>query len=983
MKQRILERLYEFSKTKVDERGSTLFNLLKNDLKLDKEELQKRAEITLKQILHNYAFFDISTIDKFTHRIIRTFAKDLKLPQNFEVVLDTDILLDEAVNRLINKTGADNKLTEILLEFALEKIDDDKSWDIAFDLNKIGKLLFNENHYSPLKAISGNNIDDFIRLKKALIRAQKSLQEKAKKTALEVLEYIQECGLEYTDFPRETLPNHFKKIKDGIFNPLLLYNNKLEENIEGGNFLKSGFELPAPEIASFLLEKYKELKADIYTIAFYKNAYDNSVPLTIINAIQQELRDLEKERDLLPISSFNRIISNEIKDQPAPFIYERLGEKYRHYFIDEFQDTSEMQWNNLIPLISNALDSEDEQGKRGSLFLVGDAKQAIYRWRGGRAEQFLNLLSSEQQAFVIDPKVHDLPINFRSGPEIVAFNNSFFSSIAAYLNKAAYNSLYTKGSNQQSNAEAGGYIELSFLNNDAEEDIEQLYLEKILGIIEKSLEHGFDYNDIAILTRKRKEGILISDFLMQNDIPLVSSETLLLKRNKKVAFLIALLKHCIQPLDLENNYNILYFLEDNPSKKHSSISENLSEVTQLLKEGYDFDINFLKQNAVYDGLEYAIKKFALVNTSDAYITFLLDEVLGVEMTEDAGVSSFLNFWEKKENSLSIVAPANLNAVRIMTIHKAKGLEFPVVIFPFANTFIYEEMNPKLWLPLPSHLDPAFEQLLISKKNEVQHYSPEATRIFEDEHFKLELDAFNLLYVALTRAVDALYILTEKDLTKTGEHKPRYFSGLFIHYLKEQGLWISDLDEYSFGTLDFSKQSASSNIMEKTIPYLYTYKNRPEFRVIAKSDMLWDSKRQEALSKGTAIHRLMETIYHREDMESALNRFKSAVNFDGAIEKYRVLANTIINHPRLKGFYDNDMHIKNECDILTENGLILRPDRLVFNGNKVAILDYKTGKKQFKHKEQLYAYSDALERMGFEVNSKVIVYIDKQVTAEFI
>ncbi|MEX0291099.1 MAG: UvrD-helicase domain-containing protein, partial [Flavobacteriaceae bacterium] len=475
MKERILESLHNFSQIRDVKNGGTLFKELSQELNLKPEELQLRAQKTLKHLLHNYAFFDISTIDKFTHRLIRTFAKDLKLPQNFEVVLDTDLLLDEAINQLISKAGGNKQLTQVLIDFALEKIDDSKSWDIAFDLNKIGRLLFNETHETHIKELQSRKLEDFIELKKDLLTKSLELESQAVTLANSVLQYISECGLEYADFPRETLPNHFKKIAQRIFNPTNLYNNKLEESLINGKILKSGMVLPSEEIATSLLENYLSLKKIIYHIAFLKNAYANSVPLTILNGIQQELKNLQDERAQLPISNFNRIISNEIKNQPAPYIYERLGEKYRHYFIDEFQDTSELQWNNLIPLISNALEGTDEYGKLGSLFLVGDAKQAIYRWRGGRAEQFLNLISLKEQTFVIPPHVEDLPTNYRSKKEIVAFNNNFFTSCSAFLHNPVYHELFNKGNRQNSEASDRGYVQLSFLESTETAGLDDLY----------------------------------------------------------------------------------------------------------------------------------------------------------------------------------------------------------------------------------------------------------------------------------------------------------------------------------------------------------------------------------------------------------------------------------------------------------------------------------------------------------------------------
>ncbi|MBT8183386.1 MAG: PD-(D/E)XK nuclease family protein, partial [Eudoraea sp.] len=497
------------------------------------------------------------------------------------------------------------------------------------------------------------------------------------------------------------------------------------------------------------------------------------------------------------------------------------------------------------------------------------------------------------------------------------------------------------------------------------------------------LDHGYDYRAICILTRKRKHGILISDYLLQRNMPLVSSETLLLKRNKKVNFLLALLQHCVHPLDLENNYHILYYLEEDIKRRHDFIHTNLSKLPELLKKDYNFDFEVLRQAAVYDGLEYAVKEFQLAEDSDAYITFLLDEVLRVEMQEDSGISTFLNYWEKKKDKLSIVAPDNLNAIRIMTVHKSKGLEFPVVIFPFANSYIYEEINPKLWLPFQGDISSNFKEFLVSKKQEVQHYGPKAEAIYQKEQHKLELDAFNLLYVALTRAIDGLYVLTEKDLSKNGEHKPQYYSGLFIHYLKEIGAWSDENATYTFGLAASGKTMEKSWNSELGIPYIYSYKNRPEFSILAKAGILWAGDRQEAISRGTLIHQLMEAVATSEDAEKALESIQNVLLFKEEKEYYSAMVCAITNHPRLKAFFKAGLVIKNECEILTENGLILRPDRLVFNGNNVAVLDYKTGKKHPRYQEQLYAYGDALENMGYQVEHKVIVYIDKEVTPEFI
>lgn len=981
MKSRILDSLFEFSHPKNPKKPSALFLLLAKDLNIEHDHLQKRANITLRQILHNYAFFDISTIDKFTHRLIRTFAKDLKIPQNFEVVLDTDLLLGEGINRLINKAGTDKVLTKVLIDFALEKIQDDKSWDIAYDLTKMGKISFEENQSYHLEHLKNKSPKDFITLKKLIQKKTLLIEGEVIDIAKQALETISNSGLELEAFPRKTLPNHFAKICDFEFNPTKLYNNQLENNLLEGNIFKSGIEPPGPGFVSELNRYFLEIKKRIYQRAFLRNSYLNIVPLTVLNAIRQEIKTIELERDQIPISSFNKIISEEIRNQPAPYIYERLGEKYRHYFIDEFQDTSQMQWNNLVPLISNALESQDEQGNMGTLLLVGDVKQAIYRWRGGRAEQFLNLINKDANPFVVEPHIKSLETNYRSRQELIKFNNAFFTATCPFLGSPKYNSLFMDGNKQSFNEKLGGSVDLNFIKM-PQENKDLAYCEEVLNAIKKTRADKFNYADICILTRKRKHGIILADFLVEQSIPIISSETLLLKNNPKVNFLVNLLKHINAPEDSEICYEILFFLATNRENKHEFIQKYLNNFLSALEDVYNFDIDELKYNSLPDGLEYAIKQFNLVEHSDAYITYFMDEVIDLEQRGDISIASFIDHWEKKKEKLSIVAPENLNAVQIMTIHKAKGLEFPIVIYPFANTRIYDELEPKLWLPVEDFGE--FKEVLINKKSEVVHYGEAAKTIYEQEQHRLELDAFNILYVALTRAVDRLVIITDMLLNSKNEYRSDNYSGLFIHFLKTQGIWDVTKTRYSFGSVEYNESEQALPEAQPNIPFISTQKNNANFNIVTKSDNLWDSKREEAIKKGNVIHYIMGLITTVSDIEPAITHMirKGDLKAEEGPEIKEIVVQ-IISHPKLKSFYTAENTIKNESEIITKNGLILRPDRMVFNKKRVTIIDYKTGKKAQKYYEQLYTYADALKTMGYIVENKIIVYIDKKITPEFI
>ena len=980
MKDRILNSLFVFSQVEAIESAPSMFITLTEELHIDAAELRKRAKQSLKKILHNYAYFDISTIDKFTHRLIRTFAKDLKLPQNFEVVLDTDLLLDEAVSRLIDKAGEDTKLTKILIDFALEKIDDNKSWDIALDLNKIGKLLFNENNRPHLKKLADKEIDDFLDLQDSIKQGIEQLKKDIAADTSYVLQLLEENGLAYSDFKSSWFPKFIFKIQQGDL--LVDFKASWKQNFDTEPLytLKSDVntKLVLDSLQPQFVKFFNAIKQNIYSYQLLANGYRNIVPLTVLNSIQLEVRNIEVERDQLSISEFNTIVSNEIRDQPAPFIYERLGEKYRHYFIDEFQDTSEMQWKNLIPLVDNALASE-----KGSLFLVGDAKQAIYRWRGGKAEQFLNLINGTENPFVVQPNIKNLPSNYRSHEEIITFNNSFFTASSSYLNDAVYQDLFEKGNKQNGNSKKGGFVQLTFLEENDTNTIDKKYGQTVLNIINELLEQNYSYQDICILVRGNREGVKMANFLAQEKISVISADSLLLKSSPKILFLIDLLYYQNQPQDLEITYRLLSYLSLEQENRHHFISKYLNDIVGLFENSYEFDLRISQQTSVFDTIEYAIKQFNLAPEADAYINFFMDSVFDAEQKYGAGIPAYLSYWEKKKDSLSIAAPASTNAVQIMTIHKAKGLEFNVVIFPYANTQIYNEIEPKLWLPVAQESFNGFEELLINKKQEVIHYNELAAELYISENDKLELDAFNILYVALTRAVKALYVITKKESASKKIDQPKNYSDLFNLYLKEQGLWNKTLDTYSFGKLTISDALKVAEDQE-LIPYQYSYKERPSFKILTKSGQLWGTDREDALSRGNLLHYLLSLIETVDDVEKALGTILR--NGDIEVEekepmKGKVLK--IINHPKLKPFYSNGNIIKNEKAIITKNGSVIRPDRVVIKENKASILDYKTGKQDSTYKEQVYDYANALETMGYEIENKIIVYINEHINPEFI
>lgn len=987
MKTRIIASLKEFTLPETTGKNSDLFRMICEDSGLKEPEVKQKAGAILKSIIHNYAAFEISTIDGFTHRILRTFAKDLGIPVNFEVELDTNQILLEAVESLISKAGKDRKLTKTLVDFSLSKADDDKSWDITRDLFEISQLLTNENNIAPLSKLKDKKLEDFERFNAQLKEKISLTKELMLETAEEFFELMNSNGLEESDFTRKFVPNYFKKVRNG---ESLKFEAKWMERIAedklypkaANDAKKVLLDSNQPKIA----ELFELSKTAWFQLEFLKEIKKRIVQLSLLNAINQEVEAIKKEHSLLLISEFNPKISEQVKNQPAPFIYERLGERYQNYFIDEFQDTSQMQWENLIPLIDHKLSSEQKE-EPASLMLVGDAKQSIYRWRGGKAEQFIDLYK-DLNPFAIKKDKVPLPNNFRSGGKIVGFNNEFFSYAAENLNFPDYRKLFEE-SYQYPKKDDYGYVNISFIEAENKEEEMELYPQKVLKIIKDLETRGTPKSDICILTRKKSEGICIANYLSEHSVPVVSSETLLIANSPEVNFISSVLKFSLNPENDELKLEIFGFLEtllqlEDPFKVLSkNLPYNGEDFFNWLE---DFDLNFdlteIQRISLYEAAEYIIRSFELVKESNAYIQFFLDYIYEISQKSSSGIQNFLDSWEQDRARLSIVVPKEENAVQIMTIHKSKGLEFPVVIYPFANADLQDTTKDSLWIDLASAEIPV-SYMNASKK--MLNWGEGPAEKFNELLFQKEMDNLNVLYVACTRASQQLYLLSKMEIDKrSGMERPNKVSGMLIGFLKEKGLW-NDAMEYEIGDKKCIPSKEKETIPSLTQDKFYSSATQnTAVNIVTRSGSLWDSKQEKAIEKGQIVHEILARINTIQDIENEVNRALAegilTTESKGQIQEK---LQRIISHPELKEFFEDGIHNYNERDILMQDGSRLRPDRLNFKGKKVDIIDYKTGDFNPSHTAQLTNYGHSLKEMGFEVNRKILAYLNEPLTLKYV
>ncbi|MDT0687888.1 UvrD-helicase domain-containing protein [Autumnicola psychrophila] len=991
MKSRIVDSLHAFSSEEIPEKSRGLFEVISKETGLNLAQIKEKSAKILKSIIHNYAAFEVSTIDGFTHRVLRTFAKDLGLPINFEVEMAQEEILMEAVESVISKAGTDPKLTKILVDFTLNKADDDKSWDIARDLFDISKLLINENNQKPLELLQNKSLEDFERFAAKLKSETKQAKEENKKLAAEFFELLKQNGLEDSDFSGKYVPGYFQKILDG--KTVLSFETGWMQKLKSDPLYKKTFKDDSKKaiidtIQPKIVDLFNATKDNYFKIEFLEAVNKRTVQLSLLNAINQEIQAIKKDRNLVLISEFNPQISAQVKDQPAPFIYERLGERYNNYFIDEFQDTSQMQWENLIPLMDASLAGMGGEEVPANLMLVGDAKQSIYRWRGGKAEQFIDLSNTKTRPFSIPQNVVNLPANYRSGEEIVKFNNAFFGFAADYLSHPDYKDLFQK-SNQEPIRKNCGYVNVSFLEAENREEEFEVYPEKILEIIRELESKNFRKGDICILTRKKTEGIAIANHLSEHGISVVSSETLLISNSPEVNFIADLLAFSINPEDDMLKMAIFDYLQKalQLESPHKIISANLpfngNEFFSWLK---DFDLNFDLENlttlSLYEAAEYIIQTFELVEASDAYVQFFLDFIFENTQKSSLGISEFMDLWEREKSRLSILVPKDDDAVEIMTIHKAKGLEFPIVIYPFANSDFSDTKRDDLWLEMEEPMNEIPVSYLSASKK-MLNWNPASGEVYQELLHQKELDTLNVLYVAATRASDQLYILTNFDLDKKGISKTNKTSGLLIEFLRSKGLW-DESKSYEFGkTSEIAKETKSSTDTISPEHFYSSATQSQAVNIVTRSGSLWDTKQKGAIEKGEIAHEILAKINSEEDIKAAIeNAVTDGMITENAAEEIKELVFKVCNHPKLKQFFSPGVNSFNERTIITTEEKI-RPDRLVISGNICTVIDYKTGNTADSHINQINKYAEVLSGMGYEIQEKILVYVNEEVSPMFV
>ena len=995
MKNRIIELLGVFSEDKMLTKPHTMFTELAKELNLPDEELRTRSAKALEHILHNYAAFNISTIDGFNHQLIRHFSQDLHLNPFFEVQLDSKALLERAVDNLMNQAGNDPELTQLLIDFANEKIDDDKSWDTTKELLGVAEMLTNENHYEQLQSLKDKEIPDFLTLKNTLLKQRNNALKSIKTSAQDFMQLMCEHGLDKGAFNGGHLYKFFDNLTaDNSKEPS--WGSGWQNNLLEGEPLYSGSA--AKKYDTALIDSLQEMIANLFlaikkafgALAFANNALRYVVPLALLNRIQKEIETIKEEENILPIWEFNGVISSELSNQPAPFIYERIGEKFRHYFIDEFQDTSVLQWQNFIPLILNAVQSQVSH-QTGSVLLVGDAKQSIYRWRGGKAEQFMSLYSGKENPFKVPLNTVNLAENYRSLKQIIDFNNAFFPFVAKIFEEVGYQDLYEAAAqNYPKPTLAEGYVNISFINTEQEEEEEEReeetkddiltpreksYCEAILQKIMHANDAGADDKDITILVRTNKEGAAVASFLSSKGRKIISPDSLLLQNVPSVQFLIALLQLLYHPESEDLKAKMLFaFIRANgkgAEQPHTFLSKYAYQPVSTFFADFGFSIETFNQYSLYEGVTLAVNCFEVARISDAYLTHFIDLIFDFKNARKGGLADFLDFWEDQKEKLSISSPEGLNAITVMTVHKSKGLSAPVIIYAFADSKLDDSRGEMIWYPVSAENFAGFDYLLVKSSKSIENYGA-AAGILTEQHQQHLLDQINVLYVAMTRPESSLYVITslpEKEITTYGT--------LLRDFLDQQGHWNEEITEYEYGSPILAKKKEETNADS----YVLFQKGwtAPHYKIATGASLLWDTHQQQALERGNLIHSLFSQLTYATDLGAVLNEALQ----EGTLteEQHQLLKpqiETLLSEPQIAAFFTDEYHYFIEREFVDSKGKYFRPDRIAYHPTtrEAYLIDYKTGQPNPQYHQQLLYYAQNLQTIGWQVKGKYLVYLDE-------
>ena len=1001
MKARILGWLEDFTKDNFKENPQLLGiqnKFKEKDVEISIEELHRRSKKVLDYILHHYSTLNIGTIDKFNARLVRSFSNELGLAQNFNLEIQSEPFLIEAVDKMLDKIGADETISEAFMDFINYKLDNEERIYINQSLYKKAKQFVSDVHYEELKSNKDFNWEIYDKVKIKLRNEIALHQKTAHESATEILQLLNEKGLEIPDFSGGNVNGLAKFFTEY----LKLINNKRKDFPFPGDEEKALliFEKGAStkgknkekfifEILEYLLEARKTIIKNYISSIKKEKILQELLPLKINKEIQDQLALIEEENDLVLLSKFNVLINENLKNEPSSFIYEKVGTKYDHYFLDEFQDTSKMQWDNILPLRDHTINSEDN-----SFTLVGDPKQSIYRFRGGESEIMLGILNKIERTNV-EVSLENLEHNWRSARNIVAFNNDLYKFLSKDL-KPEHVQLFNENAHQNAQKKFTGRVKVQlqeYSRNNS--DFFENATSQMQKDIQECLDNGFGLADITILCRGGSEikafsQLLGKEKIIYNDreqyIKTISEKGLTLDLSLTIKALIEFLEWKVQPKNRQHLVKSFYYLKESGRVYIEDFTTEMLKILdikeqavleQYILENHQLNLNpkDLPKLNLYNEIEYFVHEFSVKGFETDFLLNFLEMLYNYSQNSGKTLKDFLQYWDEEAHKISIQASENIDAIRLMTIHAAKGLEFPVVFLPMKNGNKDKKIND--WLPLEG-----YEELksinIDGFSDKLENYDEEIAAFNSGNTYKNKIDRYCLQYVATTRPVEQLFLYLQSK-SKSGDENLELLN--FVETRNHENLQELELYPEENGSFKKQNKQKEKKFNTKSIASL-TQKTEAKNNLKIATPSKNYQVRNEKVRLGIFAHEILAKINQEKDVDFVLEQYV----LDGIITRSEkeIIAKRlleIIKDPANMDYFNIDFNIINEKDILiSEHGLseIYRPDRLIEKPEGWLIADFKTGEetdeKKKKYEKQVQTYKEVLEKLGKEVLKTEIVYV---------
>ena len=1001
MKMRILSQLYGIWKQLPD--SANYMKVICEKTGKPEDVVSQRAGIALSLLLHNYNYFRVETIDTFFQGVLRNLARELDLTANLRIGLN-DVQVEElAVDQLIQDLHTTDVILQWLLKYIMETISDDKSWNVIGQIKTFGKTIFRDE-YKSVSATLRQKLEEpgfFDRYTTRLKELRQAAEERMKALASQFFDTLKSEGLTVEDFSygKSGLCSFFLKLQSGIFDESIVGKRVADSVGDPEKWCKKThprkeliYSLADTTLGTILRTAIEERP---HQWKIYQSAditLRHLSQLRLLGSIEKKVRELNEGANRFLLSDTQQLLHALIDGSDTPFIFEKIGAQLQHIMIDEFQDTSTVQWQNFKVLLSEAMSQEGTEN-----LIVGDVKQSIYRWRSGD----WRLLNDIQQQFPSPEAqldIRTLDTNYRSQRNIIAFNNAFFRQ-AAELEYLALQDDPEASALQRAYADVEQTVPEK-LGNNGLVHIQLLpaddYLEKtfagIADIVSELRDKGVKPSEMAILVRANAFIPLIADYFTKHlpDVRIVSDEAFRLDASIAVNLLVEALHLITHPddnlakADIAKLYQC-YVLDKKTADNELLLSSNTLD--DLLPEGYIGHFEELMNLSLYELTErlYTLFELHRLEGQNAYLCAFYDQLLNFTSENATGIDAFVTEWQENLCAKTIQSD-EINGIRLISIHKSKGLEFPHVIIPFCDWPL--ERSHVLWcqpdeapfndLPIVP-VDFSAKQLMGTiYEDDYQH-----------EHLQITVDNLNLLYVAFTRASQSLFVIGRRDANKTRSMLIEQVLPLLAQEKPEAILSGVDNEaepiSFTYGTLmpqaSDSPRKASPNPFLQTTkalsididtfdnPVSFRQSNRSKDFIIQQDEDNDEQQQRQYIQTGSILHQIFSTIRTSADIEGALKRLQlEGILYDEQVtaEKISAMLHKRLNNKRVADWFSDRWTLFNECAILTvENGEVIerRPDRVMTDGREWVVVDFKFGSPKDEYHDQVREYMQLLADMG--------------------